>query len=375
MKILLISMPSIHVIRWVENLKQTEHDIYWFDVMGRGTLETNVINEEKQFVGWKNRKVKYIKGEFLLSRIYPELYVKLLPLLEVTAAEKLENIINTIKPDVIHSFEMQSCCYPILKTMNKFPKLKWIYSCWGSDLFYYSNFKSHKNKIKKVLSRVDYLFTDCIRDYYLARDLDFKGIFLGALPGGAGYDLKKLKPFKTTNRKVILVKGYEHTFGKALKVIKALELLPEIINYKVVIFGAHQEVIDYITCRNLEFKTYTRHGLSHDALLELMGQALIYIGNSISDGVPNTMLEAIVMGAFPIQSNPGGATEEYIINNENGLIINDPENIDELKKLILSAINSTELREKAKSINGVIARGKLTKKKVQKQIIDSYLKI
>ena len=375
MKILLISMPSIHVIRWVENLQEAGHELYWFDVMGRGALQTDVITEEKQFIDWKKRKRPYFKGEYFLSKKAPNVALALQPFLEVTEAEFLKHLIFKIKPDVVHSFEMQSCSYPILKTMKEFSHLKWIYSCWGSDLYYYSNLKSHKNKIKKVLSRVDYLFTDCIRDYNLAMTLGFKGVFLGAVPGGSGYDLQKLKKFNIKNRKIILVKGYEHDFGKALNVIKALELLPETIKYDVVVFGAHQKVIDYIKCNNLAYKTFSRHGLSHDELLKLMGKSLIYIGNSISDGIPNTLLEAIVMGAFPIQSNPGSVTEEYINNNENGLIINNPENIEDLKKVILKAINSVALREKAKSINDRVAKEKLNKKIVKKQIIDAYIQI
>ena len=44
--------------------------------------------------------------------------------------------------------------------------------------------------------------------------------------------------------------------------------------------------------------------LPQDELMKLIGKSLIYIGNSISDGMPNTLLEAIVMGVFRIQSNP-----------------------------------------------------------------------
>ena len=40
MKILFISMPSVHVIRWIENLKGSDHELYWFDVLNRGRLET-----------------------------------------------------------------------------------------------------------------------------------------------------------------------------------------------------------------------------------------------------------------------------------------------------------------------------------------------
>ena len=69
-----------------------------------------------------------------------------------------------------------------------------------------------------------------------------------------------------------------------------------------------------------------------------MGKSLIYIGNSNSDGMPNTMLEAIFMGAFPIQSNPGGATAELIQNGVNGLLIEDCEDMEDIKRLILKAL-------------------------------------
>ena len=41
---------------------------------------------------------------------------------------------------------------------------------------------------------------------------------------------------------------------------------------------------------------------------------------------------------FPIQSNPGGATAELIHNGENGLLIEDCEDIEEIKRLILKVI-------------------------------------
>jgi hypothetical protein len=341
MKILFISMPSIHVIRWIENLKDTTHELYWFDVLGRGKLETNP--RVTQFVDWKHRKVPHLKGEYFVSRKAPFLYSIVQPFLEVTANEKLQKIIKEIQPDVVHSFEMQHCSYPIIKTMNKFPALKWIYSCWGNDIFYYQNHKFHLKKIKEVLGRINYLHTDCSRDFTLAHSLGFKGKHTGIIPGGSGYDLQALIKFKTPvrARKIILVKGYHNIFGRALNVIKALENIPDSISkYEVVVFGAHQEVITYITENQLGFKMFTRNELSQQEVMQLMGKSLIYIGNNISDGMPNTLLEAIIMNSFPIQSNPGHVTSEIIDNEINGLLIENPEDIENIERIIISALNN-----------------------------------
>ena len=144
MKILFISMPSVHVIRWIANLKDTSYELYWFDVLGRGKLET--LNAVHQYTDWEKRKIATVKGEYFLSKKAPRIYEKIVPFLEVTANEALEKIIIEIQPDVIHSFEMQSCSYPILKTMQKYPNIKWLYSCWGSDLYYYQQFSAHLKK-------------------------------------------------------------------------------------------------------------------------------------------------------------------------------------------------------------------------------------
>lgn len=373
MKILLVSMPSLHVIRWIENLNDKNFELFWFDVLGRGKLET--LNSVTQFTEWKKRKVKHIKGESFLRKKYPNLYENILPHLEVTANEALEKIILEIKPDVVHSFEMQSCSYPILKTMHKFPKVKWLYSCWGSDIFFYMNFKTDNYKIKNVLKRVDFLHTDCKRDFDLAVQLNFSGKFLGVIPGGTGYKIQELESFKlpVSERKIILVKGYEHDLGRGLNIVKALHSIEkEIKEYQVIVFGSHSKVKDYISDNQLNFSFFDRHELSHDELTKLMGKSLIYIGNSISDGMPNTLLEAIVMGAFPIQSNPGGVTEEVISNNKNGFLIQNPESIEEIKENTLKAISDLNFLENASLENQKIANERLDYFENKLKVIEMY---
>ena len=373
MKILFISMPSVHVIRWIANLKDTSYELYWFDVLGRGRLET--LDSVHQFTAWKKRKLLYIKGEYFLGKRFPFFYETIQPFLEVTANEALEKIILHIQPDIVHSFEMQSCSYPILKTMRKYPNIKWLYSCWGSDLYYYQQFSTHLKKIKRVLQRIDFLHTDCQRDFELAKGLGFKGKFLGVIPGGTGYKINELEKYKLPidERKVILVKGYENKFGRGLNVIKALEEIKlDTSMYEIVVFGAHQTVIDYIENRKLNYKLYSRHELNHIELMMLMGKSLVYIGNNISDGMPNTLLEAIVMGVFPIQSNPGGATAEIIENGVNGFLIENPESIMDVKNIILKFLSSPQLAENAFKINGNLAQDRLDYKSNRVKVISIY---
>jgi len=376
MKILFVSLPSIHAVRWIENLSETSHELYWFDVYQRGSLNTDI--EIKQFTNWGKRKLNPIRGEYFLQKRLPSLYEKLQPYLEVTANEKLQEIIEEIKPDIIHSFNLQTSAYPILKTLKKYKQIQWIYSCWGSDLYYYKNIAKELQKIKKVLLRVDFLHADCARDYEIAIQLGYRGEILPVIPGGGGYNLEYYIPFKKhlKERNVILVKGYEHLFGRALNVVKALEkIVGDLKDFEVVVFGAHPSVISYINTNQLPFTYYSRHELPQEEVLILMGKSIIYVGNSISDGIPNTLLEAMAMGAFPIQSNPGSATEELITQGKNGFLIEQPEDIDAISKDIIKALEDADLREKAHIANKQIALDYLDYHKNQQKIIALYQNI
>ncbi|MBN8641826.1 MAG: glycosyltransferase [Flavobacteriales bacterium] len=378
MKLLLLSMPSIHVVRWIENLKDTTIDLYWFDILNRGELATEV--NLVQITNWHKRKRSPIKGEYWLSKKLPSLHQKIQPFLEVTVEEKFREILQSIQPDVVHSFEMHSSTIPILKVMNDFPSIKWVYSCWGSDLFYYQNFPQKNTQIKATLQRINYMHTDCQRDYEIAKQLGFTGKHLGIIPGGTGYKLAELEAYKKphNSRNIILVKGYQHHVGRGINIIKALHQINAKVeqnNLKVVVFGAHQPVIDYINQNQLKYEYFDRHGLSHQELLQLMGESLICIGNSTSDGMPNTLLEAIVMGAFPIQSNPGNVTSEIIQNAINGLLIENPDSVEEIASHVFSAINSKEMLENAVVVNQQIAINRLEYALNKQKVIDLYLQI
>lgn len=378
MKILLVSIPSIHVVRWLENLNVAQHQLYWFDVLGKGRLPTEI--DIQQITNWEKRKVPYMKGEYFLQRKFPAFHNTLQPFLEVTANEKLEQILIKIQPDLVHSFEMQSCSYPILETMQKFPQIKWLYSCWGSDLFYFQNQPQHVSKIKAVLSRIQYLHTDCKRDLILAENLGFQGKHTGVVPGGGGFHLEQFLPYSKlpSERKIILIKGYHHNVGRGLILVKAVQRIQESIQklgFKVVVFGAHPIVIDYIKENKLPYEVFDRHGLSHHDLLELMGKSALYLGNSISDGMPNTLLEAIIMGAFPIQSNPGNVTAEIITAGENGFLIENPNDDNAISNLILKVLQQPEWLQKAFEINQKIAKERLYYALNQQKIVALYHQI
>lgn len=369
--LLLIAIPSIHFKRWITNIDLDKFNIYWFDILNKGRqyFKTDII----QITDWQSRKIAYIKGEYLLQQNFPFLFNSIETFIRITANEKLNEIVNKYSIDIIHSFEMQNCTYPFLNFIQK-KKTFWIYSCWGSDLFYYQNLPKHNKKIRNVLKNIDYLITDNKRDQNLARNLGFKGRNLAIIPGGGGLCTEKyvnlIKPFK--DRNTIIVKGYNHNFGRGLKVVKALKKLKLDESYKIVVFASHNIISNYVRDNKLNYTIYHRHELLHEEVLKLMGNSLIYIGNSISDGMPNTLLEALSMGAFPIQSNPGNVTAEIITDNKNGILIKDPECITHLEVLITNLLENKIVMANAFFENIILGEKILDKQANTKLINDAY---
>lgn len=340
MKIVLVSIPSLHFFRWTNQLENSGHEVYWFDITGMSP-QADRISWVSQKVNWK-QKWNY-PGRFFLKRMFPSLYKIIQPINEYNTAEVFEQYIKEIKPDVIHSFALYVSCTPIISVMEKYKDLKWIYSSWGSDLFYFQNDSDYLKDIKRVLPRVNYLFTDCLRDFEIAKKYGFSGDFLGVFPGGGGFDLQQMEQYKlpVENRNVILIKGFQGRSGRAIPVLKAIEIIKEALSdYHIIVFGADPETLQYVANSSLlKWSNFEIQGkVTHLEVIKLMGKSLLYIGNSNSDGIPNTMLEAICMNVFPIQSNPGGATAEIITNEQNGLLIEDCENIEEIKNLILKGL-------------------------------------
>ncbi len=137
------------------------------------------------------------------------------------------------------------------------------------------------------------------------------------------------------------------------------------------VFGADKQFYLKFECVSDKYFIDVKGNLSHIELLKLMGKSLIYIGNSISDGMPNTLLEAIIMGAFPIQSNPGGATTEIIKDKINGLLIDKCEDLDEISQKIILALSNNNFLQEAFDYNKKLQL-KLDFKYIRDQVLEKY---
>lgn len=383
MRILFVAMTdSIHSARWVSQISDQGWDIHMFPVYAAPAspdLRNVTVYGLSLFPPKdKDKSVRYRgllpigrdgnKMERLIFRAYPQLWEFL-----------LAKLILTIKPDVVHSLEFQHAAYMTLAARasirKKFPT--WVVTNWGSDIYLYGRLAEHRRKIENVLSACDYYCCECQRDIILAQDMGLAGRTLPLFPNTGGFDLDHVKslraPGKVSSRRLILLKGYQTWAGRALTGLHALSLCRDSLNdHELAIYSATPDV--KIAAQLFEQDTGIPVRIipkcSHDEMLRLFGRARIYIGLSISDAISTSLLEAMVMGAFPIQSCTSCANE-WITDHESGLIV-PPDDADMIAEAIRGAVSDDTLVEKAAEINARVASERLDQSKIKPQVIEMY---
>jgi glycosyltransferase involved in cell wall biosynthesis len=379
MKILMVAIPNHHFFQWVNQLKESGYEVYWFDITDGGP-EVSRISWVKQIKSWKLRWDFPFRNT--IKKRLPKLYTITQEYNERKLSTVFEQKLNEIQPDIVHCFEMRLSGFPILEIMEKRPSLKFIYSSWGSDIFYYKQLGIQENQFKQFLARVDYIITDCQRDYGIAKNNGYKHSLFSVIIGNGGLQINKEDIKNIEQRNVIMVKGYEDGVGKALQIIEALELLPIALfeGLEIIIYSANNSVQQHVESSSffsqLDVKLFARgQFVANTELLKIMGKSIIHVANSLSDGLPTSSVEAMGMGAFPIQSNPGKVTEEVITHGINGFLIKNPNDFEAIAKLIKKAIENQEMRVKTQEYNVNFVQQNYNREMLQKEIIDLYQRV
>lgn len=397
MRILFVGMAeSIHLVRWVNQLQDTSWERFLFPVYDpkpHAELRNLTFINRGEIPGFQsNRSLRYIHG-FLphsIAEVADRLIQKRLRPLKPfvwpssPTIQALISVIERIKPDIVHSMEFQGAGYLTLearkKFRGKFPK--WIATNWGSDIYLFGRLSEHRERVRAVLENCDYYSCECERDVILAREYGLRGEVLPVLPNAGGFDLAEceslMQPGNTSDRKLILLKGYQSWSGRALAGLRALARCQDILKaygYSIAIFSATPDVkiAAELFAVEMGLPVEIIPPCSHAEMLRKYGHARVYIGLSISDAISTSLLESIVMGTFPIQSCAACA-DEWIADGKGGLIVS-PEDVDLIEKALRRALTDDDLVDQAASVNKETARNRLDTAILRPKVIDYYQRV
>ena len=261
------------------------------------------------------------------------------------------------KSDYIHALELNHAGYIASKAsiFGLAENTRIITTNWGSDIYWFQKYERHQKQITELMKASHLYSAECHRDLALATKYGFEGKFLDVAPNAGGIPSEFLSRdlVPPSGRSIILVKGYETFVGRASIALAAIsEISNELKDYEVILYSANRKTIRSV--RRIREETYLniraipKKRLTHSEMLNLFGKARAYVGVSLSDGISTSLLEAMAMGAFPIQTNTSCA-DEWIVDGITGELI-EP-NQEEVKNSLRQALNSDSLVDQASVIN------------------------
>jgi len=390
-KVLFVAMPnSVHTARWINQLGDAGLDIHLFPswVSPLHSSVRNVTVHEMLlappddttrniriggFVRWPFRRGGWRFRSLAAARLAH------LALDQRRWAQRLCRVIQQIEPDIVHTLETQAAGYLTLQARKLFgaaPFPKWMLTPWGSDLNVFGRLQAHRDRVREVLASIDFYCPKSDRDIRLAQEYGFTGCVLPVIPGNGGVDVEAARRYwqgPPSGRKLIMLKGYQNWAGRALFGLRALRLVREQLQgFTIAIHAAKEDVsiAAELFSQDTGIPTTIIPDCSHDEMLASYGRTRLSMGISITDGVPNSMLEAMICGAFPVESE-GSCASEWIEHGKTGMIV-APEDSAAIAEGLRTALTDDGLVDRAAEVNMAVAKQRIDASVIGPKAIEMY---
>jgi glycosyltransferase involved in cell wall biosynthesis len=366
--VLVCMVDSIHVARWIAQFEPTEVRFILFPSGPNRRVHPKILEMIAKGKKFDNQITIVPFGGKLslplwaLDRFFNDRIRGLL----------LRRILKITLSDFVHALELQHAGYVTMRALaDKRITTPFIATNYGSDVYWFRQFPKHKAKIQSILQRADLYSAECQRDYLLAKDFGFDGVELPLGPNAGGIELAgdQFNFQAPSKRKTIAIKGYHGWVGRALVALDAVESLQhELRDYEIVVYSANLKVarraLQIGRKLGLRVSIHKKNSLSHQEVLGIFAKARIYIGLSLSDGISTSLLEAMSMGAFPIQTSTSCA-DEWITPGKSGALIRNL-NADEVLSTMKLALNDDALVDEAVDINKEALKSKANAEALKK---------
>jgi glycosyltransferase involved in cell wall biosynthesis len=309
---------------------------------GRSPLRTLVSSARRLFLAGR-----YWLGPLTLRRYAPV----------------LEQIVAQVKPDLVHALRIP---YEGMLAASAQLDVPLVVTIWGNDLTLHApTTPLMRSWTTRTLRRANGLLADASRDLRLGRSWGYAADRPAlVVPGNGGIDLAELDRV-CTNRMdtfanllpagvplVVNPRGLRPAYVRNDVFFQAIPLVlqhrPEVY-FVCPSMEGQSEALGWVNRLNLGKNVRLLPYLPQTHLWELFQRAEISVSISIHDGTPNTLLEAMVCGCFPVVGDLE-ALREWITPGVNGLLV-EPNKPQALAEALLLALDQPALRTRAAVIN------------------------
>ncbi len=357
---------------WIENIQALDYRVSLISSFpcerppGLAHFHVLPIAFSRYSSGDKPAKTNEVKSRIKswvrrFAPIFQTLRYHLGPMTIRQVASDYQDLVETIQPDLVHALRIPF--EGMLASFTPEP-IPLIVAIWGNDLTLHARGSLLMRRwTRRCLTRADGLCADAHRDLRLAKDWDLKPQAPTlVLPGSGGLDLAAVQNAGRFN-----YEGYGIP-DSAEWIVNPRGLRPGSVHQKEFfaaipkVFTEHPEAI--FVCPGLQGKpnveawvrslgigehVFLLPLLPQKDLWSLMKRATLFVSPSSHDGTPNSLLEAMACGCFPVVGDIE-SLREWINHGENGLLVN-PRDPKALANAILYALDHPHIRHIAAEIN------------------------
>jgi glycosyltransferase involved in cell wall biosynthesis len=274
------------------------------------------------------------------------------PLTIRRAAVRLRSYIEKVKPDLVHAMRIP---YEGMLAADAYNGTPLIVSTWGNDLTLHApSTRLMRHYTRWTLQVADALHADCQRDVRLARTWGFgNGKPALVAPGNGGVRTDVFYPPASPVEEPVILnpRGFRpyvrnDVFFKAIPLILARHPQAKFI---FALMQGESQASQWIEELEIAHAVELLPPVAHAQMADGFRRAQIVASPSIHDGTPNTLLEGIACGCFPVAGDLE-SVREWITPGENGLLF-DPTSAQSTADAIVAAIEDKSLRQKAADLN------------------------
>lgn len=307
------------------------------------------------------------------------------PLTVKAAAAALVDVIDDLKPDLIHAMRIpyegmiaadaaRSASASTRNRQKSFSPL--IISVWGNDFTLHAASTPLMNYFtRKTMQQASALHTDCLRDQRLAHGWGFiRGKPMLAVPGGGGVQQDIFYPSEQTAADPVIInpRGFRAYVNNEAFFKAAFLVHKELPDARFLCPGMQNEAQAQHWINNLGISAQCEllPQQSRSQMAALFRSSRLTVSPSNHDGTPNTLLEAMACGCLPVVGDLE-SIREWITHGENGLLVN-PNDPQDLAQAMLRALLDDDLVKNARAVNSRLIAERAEYSEVMRQVQTFY---
>ncbi|GAB4503868.1 MAG: hypothetical protein Fur0043_08610 [Anaerolineales bacterium] len=274
------------------------------------------------------------------------------PLTISRSARRLREVIGRIAPDLIHAMRIP---YEGMLAADACVGIPLLVSVWGNDFTLHAPstpLMSHYTR--RTMQTANALHADCQRDIRLARQWGLapaRPTLVAPGNGGLRSDIFHPPAQAVEAPVVVNPRGFRayvrnDTFFRAIPLI--LQEIPT-ARFLCASMAGEAQALRWIETLGIAPAVELLPPLPHEQMAAIFRRAAVLVSPSVHDGTPNSLLEGMACGCFPIAGDLE-SIREWITDGKNGLLI-DATDPHALARATLMALQGPRLREQATLIN------------------------